>query len=111
MRSQRGQSLLETVVGLVTLITFVTALMSGLYALWVKERLSLLTYEALICQETRGENLCDVHFLKLAGHSLPFGKVRILQQLKTVTDRTWVVHYDGNPVSFSIQQSLTLPLK
>lgn len=111
MSSSRGQSLLETLIGITTLVIFVTALMGGLYSLWVKQRLSLLAYEALICQETRGEKFCDRRFLRQAKQSLPFGKVRILQDSKTSNDRTWVVHYDGKPISLSLQQSISLPLR
>lgn len=111
MLSSRGQSLIETVVGMMTLVIFVTALASGLYCLWAKQRLSLLTYEALICLETRGEKFCDLRFLKQAKKSLPFGRVKILKNEKTSNQRTRVVRYDGKPISISVQQSIALPLR
>ena len=60
--SQRGQSLLETTVAISVLTLFLSAIFSGFYALWVKHRVSELVYEALICNETRGEAFCEERF-------------------------------------------------
>lgn len=111
MRSQRGQGLLEAVIGTLVFIAFVSSISFGFYAIWVKQRLSELAYEALICQETREERFCYQQFRRQIREQIPFGRVTLREQTKSSTESVWIIDYEQKPVSFSVRQSIKLPLR
>ena len=111
MRSQRGQTLIEALAGITVFVVFVTALISGFYILWVKQRLSEMAYETLVCQETREEKFCDLKFRRDVRAQIPFGRVKIQDQRKSSRESTLVIRYEQKPISFSVTQNLKLPLR
>lgn len=111
MRSQRGQGMIEAIVGILVFLTFIAAIATGFYVIWAKQRLSELAYEALICQETREEKFCHLQFRRKAREQIPFGKITVRNRNKSLRESVWIVDYEQKPISFSIKQSLRLPLR
>lgn len=77
--SQRGQALLESLLGLTVGILLIFLLLNVIYFAFLKNQIEYLSYESLICKVSlthRSTNSCEQTFHRKLQPLIPFGRVR-----------------------------------